>query len=427
MAVIGALRGRRAGDPDQPQVRLQRARAHRLPTPSPRRIAVAPGSEVPEAFAGQPCGGDRPRRRPPVRWRRPPGPRRREPCPHRLHLGHHRAAQGRGPAPPLDRLQPRRAGRGVGLDRARRRRPRAAAVSRARPGDRDPRPGAPRRRRRCTSGASPPEGVQAALEGTGTMLFGVPTMYRRLADAAAESPELARGAGRRAAARVRVRGAAGLRACPHEELTGRGVVERYGMTETLMNTAIHADARPAPGTVGPPLPGVEVRLVDDDGAVLEGADDETIGEIQVRGPNLFLGVPQPPRRHRRGDARRLVCHRRHGHPHRRGLHPHRRAPRHRPHQERRLQDRRRGDRGLPARAPGRRGRRRHRRGRRRPGRARRRLDRPARRRDACRSQSWSTTWPSSSPPTSARATCASSTSCPATTWARSRRRGSAPS
>ena len=60
------------------------------------------------------------------------------------------------------------------------------------------------------------------------------------------------------------------------------------MTETLMNTAIDADAQPAPGTVGPPLPGVDIRLVDDDGGALEGADDETIGEIQVRGPNLFL-------------------------------------------------------------------------------------------------------------------------------------------
>jgi malonyl-CoA/methylmalonyl-CoA synthetase len=132
------------------------------------------------------------------------------------------------------------------------------------------------------------EGVQQALEGAGTMLFGVPTMYRRLADAAAESPGLAKALG---GARLLVSGSAALPATEHarlQELTGRGVVERYGMTETLMNTAIHADARPAPGTVGPPLPGVDVRLVDDDGGVLEGADDETIGEIQVRGPNLFL-------------------------------------------------------------------------------------------------------------------------------------------
>ncbi|HXD64305.1 MAG TPA: acyl-CoA synthetase [Solirubrobacteraceae bacterium] len=133
-----------------------------------------------------------------------------------------------------------------------------------------------------------PEAVQEALEGPGTMLFGVPTMYRRLADAAAESPALADALG---GARLLVSGSAALPASEHarlQELTGRGVVERYGMTETLMNTAIHADATPAPGTVGPPLPGVEVRLVDDDGALLEGADDETIGEIQVRGPNLFL-------------------------------------------------------------------------------------------------------------------------------------------
>ncbi len=133
-----------------------------------------------------------------------------------------------------------------------------------------------------------PEGVQAALSGPATMLFGVPTMYRRLADAAAESDGLASALG---GARLLVSGSAALPASEHariKELTGRGVVERYGMTETLMNTAIHADAEPAPGTVGPALPGVEVRLVDDEGGTLEVADDETIGEIQVRGPNLFL-------------------------------------------------------------------------------------------------------------------------------------------
>jgi malonyl-CoA/methylmalonyl-CoA synthetase len=133
-----------------------------------------------------------------------------------------------------------------------------------------------------------PEGVQEALAGSATMLFGVPTMYRRLADAAGDSPDLAKALG---GARLLVSGSAALPASEHariEKLTGRGVVERYGMTETLMNTAVHADATPAPGTVGPPLPGVDIRLVDDDGEVLEGADDETIGEIQVRGPNLFL-------------------------------------------------------------------------------------------------------------------------------------------
>ena len=60
------------------------------------------------------------------------------------------------------------------------------------------------------------------------------------------------------------------------------------MSETLMNTAIRADGERRPGTVGVPLPGVEVRLVDDDGNALDVSDDETVGEIQVRGPNLFL-------------------------------------------------------------------------------------------------------------------------------------------
>jgi malonyl-CoA/methylmalonyl-CoA synthetase len=134
-----------------------------------------------------------------------------------------------------------------------------------------------------------PQAVHDALSADATMLFGVPTMYRRLADAATDSPPLAAALGR---ARLLVSGSAALPASEHarlRELTGRGVVERYGMTETLMNTAVHADAPPAPGTVGPPLPGVQLRLVDDDGDEIEPHDDETIGEIQVRGPNLFLG------------------------------------------------------------------------------------------------------------------------------------------
>jgi malonyl-CoA/methylmalonyl-CoA synthetase len=139
-----------------------------------------------------------------------------------------------------------------------------------------------------------PQAVEEALAGDATMLFGVPTMYRRLADAAAESPSLAAALGR---ARLLVSGSAALPPSEHarlQELTGRGVVERYGMTETLMNTAVPAGAPPAPGTVGPPLPGVQLRLVDDDGTEQEARDDETIGEIEVRGPNLFLGYLNRP-------------------------------------------------------------------------------------------------------------------------------------
>ena len=139
-----------------------------------------------------------------------------------------------------------------------------------------------------------PAAAGEALAGEATMLFGVPTMYRRLADAAEDSPELAAALRQ---ARLLVSGSAALPAAEHERLqrlAGRGVVERYGMTETLMNTAVRADAEPAPGTVGPPLSDVEVRLLDEDGAVLDVADDETMGELHVRGPNLFLGYLNRP-------------------------------------------------------------------------------------------------------------------------------------
>jgi malonyl-CoA/methylmalonyl-CoA synthetase len=92
-------------------------------------------------------------------------------------------------------------------------------------------------------------------------------------------------------ARLLVSGSAALPATDHQQITaatGQRVVERYGMTETLMNCAVRTLGDRRPGTVGPPLGGVEVRLIDDDGATIEASDDETVGEILVRGPNLFL-------------------------------------------------------------------------------------------------------------------------------------------
>jgi malonyl-CoA/methylmalonyl-CoA synthetase len=130
--------------------------------------------------------------------------------------------------------------------------------------------------------------VASELAGPATMMFGVPTMYHRLANDAERDPAIARAV---AAARLLVSGSAALPAFDHERIariTGQRVVERYGMTETLMNCAVRAAADRRPGTVGPPIDGVDVRLVDDDGTVIQTSDDASIGEIQVRGPNLFL-------------------------------------------------------------------------------------------------------------------------------------------
>ncbi|MER6955071.1 acyl-CoA synthetase [Streptomyces sp. NPDC000618] len=131
------------------------------------------------------------------------------------------------------------------------------------------------------------EGVARELNDGATMLFGVPTMYHRIAQDLPERPELAKALGR---ARLLVSGSAALPVHDHERIqaaTGRRVIERYGMTETLMNTSVRADGEARAGTVGVPLPGVELRLVEEDGTVVAAYDGETVGEIQVRGPNLF--------------------------------------------------------------------------------------------------------------------------------------------
>ncbi|WAU79821.1 acyl-CoA synthetase [Streptomyces sp. Qhu-G9] len=131
-------------------------------------------------------------------------------------------------------------------------------------------------------------GVTRELSAGATMLFGVPTMYHRIAETLPDDPALAKALAR---ARLLVSGSAALPVHDHEriaEATGRRVIERYGMTETLMNTSVRADGEPRAGTVGVPLPGVELRLTEEDGTTaLAAYDGETVGEIQVRGPNLF--------------------------------------------------------------------------------------------------------------------------------------------
>ena len=111
-----------------------------------------------------------------------------------------------------------------------------------------------------------------------TMVFGVPAMYHRLVDdeSAADLSSL----------RLAVSGSAPLPEAMFQRIFERlGVepLERYGMTETLMNISNPLRGERRPGSVGLPLPGVEVRLVADGGDVAPG--DE--GEIWLRGPNVF--------------------------------------------------------------------------------------------------------------------------------------------
>jgi malonyl-CoA/methylmalonyl-CoA synthetase len=124
--------------------------------------------------------------------------------------------------------------------------------------------------------------VDAVLDAVGehvaSLFFGVPTMYHRLA----QSPRV----GELARLRLCVSGSAPLPAELHRALAERGgqqVLERYGMTETLMLVSNPYDGERRPGTVGLPLPGVDLRLADGEGA-----------EIQARGPNVFSGYWERP-------------------------------------------------------------------------------------------------------------------------------------
>ncbi len=127
----------------------------------------------------------------------------------------------------------------------------------------------------------PKFGVEEVLDAVGrhgaSLFFGVPTMYSRLAG----SPR----AGELSTLRLAVSGSAPLPPDLWHALaatTGQRVVERYGMTETVMLTSNPYDGERRPGTVGLPLPGVQVRLAE------RGAG------VEVRGPNVFAGYWERP-------------------------------------------------------------------------------------------------------------------------------------
>jgi len=130
-----------------------------------------------------------------------------------------------------------------------------------------------------------------------TVMMGVPTFYVRLLEDARLNQDLVR------RMRLFVSGSAPLLAETHEAFekrTGHTILERYGMSETVMLTSNPYEGPRKAGTVGQPLPEVGLRLVAEDGEIVpprEGRASE-IGGVQVKGPNVFVGYWNMPEKTR---------------------------------------------------------------------------------------------------------------------------------
>jgi malonyl-CoA/methylmalonyl-CoA synthetase len=127
------------------------------------------------------------------------------------------------------------------------------------------------------------------LMARSTVLMGVPTFYTRLL----QSPALTKASTKNM--RLFISGSAPLLADTHREWaarTGHAVLERYGMTETNMNTSNPYDGDRVPGAVGHALPGVTVRVTDPETG--KELARENIGMIEVKGPNVFKGYWRMP-------------------------------------------------------------------------------------------------------------------------------------
>lgn len=127
------------------------------------------------------------------------------------------------------------------------------------------------------------------LMARATVLMGVPTFYTRLL----QNPALSRETTKHM--RLFISGSAPLLAETHREWsarTGHAVLERYGMTETNMNTSNPYDGERVPGAVGFPLPGVSVRVTEPETG--KELPREEIGMIEVKGPNVFKGYWRMP-------------------------------------------------------------------------------------------------------------------------------------
>ena len=121
-----------------------------------------------------------------------------------------------------------------------------------------------------------------------TVMMGVPTFYSRLLDDDAFRAKVVSNM------RLFISGSAPLSEQTFfrfQERTGMQILERYGMSETLMNTSNPVDGERVPGTVGFPLPGVEIQVVNDEGEIRPSGE---VGGIEVRGPNVFDGYWRMP-------------------------------------------------------------------------------------------------------------------------------------
>jgi malonyl-CoA/methylmalonyl-CoA synthetase len=131
------------------------------------------------------------------------------------------------------------------------------------------------------------------LMARATVLMGVPTFYTRLLQSPALNHESTKHM------RLFISGSAPLLADTHREWaarTGHAVLERYGMTETNMNTSNPYDGDRVPGAVGHALPGVTLRVTDPETG--KELAPETIGMIEVKGPNVFKGYWRMPEKTR---------------------------------------------------------------------------------------------------------------------------------
>ena len=122
-----------------------------------------------------------------------------------------------------------------------------------------------------------------------TTMMGVPTFYTRMLEDQRLTQEMT------AHIRLFVSGSAPLLAESHRQFsarTGHAILERYGMTETNMNTSNPYDGERRPGTVGFPLPGVELKITDPEQGTMMPQGE--VGQIELRGPNVFKGYWQMP-------------------------------------------------------------------------------------------------------------------------------------